>query len=304
MSISTEPQQPLPLVDFERPPVAAPRATTAEPILSVRLGKRITEGRWPAPLEPLRTATKRLAWLAVEAKLVRSPARYVLREVATSRRGVYALRSGSGRFSVRHRSGDIDILRKFYAYGYYDLPAEVDRRLRELRQDVRVVDLGANIGFFDVYLRDRLPVGHTICVEPDPANAAVLAGVRDANAADWELVRACASNRAGVAMFNTGRKNFSRISDDGDTAIPTIDVFPLLEQADLVKMNIEGSEWDILRDPRLAQTANVWIVEYHRIGNCDPDIHGEVVRLFERVGYTTRLAMKTHDNGLLWAWRA
>lgn len=277
---------------------------TAEPLRSVRIGRRVTTTRLPRQLEGLRSATKKLAWTAVEARMVSTPVRYALRELTSDRRGDYALRHGTSRFSVRHRSGDIDIFRKFYAYGYYDLPEEVTSGLGSLGRAVNVLDLGANIGFFEVFTRDRLPVGRVVCFEPDPANATVLEHVRDANGAAWEIVRACASNRPGSARFNTGRKNFSRIGSGGDTDIAVMDVFPRIAEADLVKMNIEGSEWDILHDPRLAQTSVSWIVEYHRIASPDPDIHGLVRRLFERAGYTVRLAAKTEDNGLVWAWRA
>ncbi len=273
-------------------------------IRSVRVGRRISSANWPRPLEGLRTATKKLAWTALEARLVSSPVRYALRELAVPQRGDYALRDGGGRFSVRHRSGDIDILRKFYAYGYYDLPEEVAARLRSLGRAVDVLDLGANIGFFEVFTRDRLPVGRVVCFEPDPANAAILERVRAANGADWEIVRACASNRDGSASFSTGRKNFSRIGSGGDTDIATVDVFGHIAEADLVKMNIEGSEWDILHDARLSGTSASWIVEYHRIANPEPEIHGLARRLFERAGYTVWLAATGENNGLLWAWKA
>jgi len=276
---------------------------TAQPLGSVRFGQRLTAARWPRRLEGLRAVAKKLAWTSVEARLVTSPVRYALSELTSRRRADYSLRNGSSRFSVRHRSGDVDIFRKFYAYGYYDLPDEVAESLLALGRPVNVLDLGANIGFFEVFTRDRLPIGRVVCFEPDPANGAVLQHVRSCNGAAWEIVPACASNRAGAVRFNTGRKNFSRIGDGGDLDIETVDVFPRIAEADLVKMNIEGSEWDILKDPRLAETAVSWIVEYHRIANPDPDIHQLVRTLFEDAGYTVRLSTMTEDNGLVWAWK-
>jgi FkbM family methyltransferase len=271
---------------------------------SVRAGRRISSARLPAQLEGLRGAAKKLAWTAVEASRVSTPTRYALGELAGRERGDYALRRGGGRFSVRHRSGDIDIFRKFYAYHYYDFPAEVVERLSALARPVNVLDLGANIGLFEVFTRDRLAVGRVVCFEPDPANAAVLERVRDANGAQWQIVRACASNHDGRARFDTGHKNFSRVSSDGDTDIPMLDVFPHIAEADLVKMNIEGCEWDVLHDARFPDASACWIVEYHRIANPDPEIHALGREVFERAGYTVRLAAKTRDNGLLWAWRA
>jgi FkbM family methyltransferase len=276
----------------------------AEPLRSVRVGRRVTSARWPRQLEGLRTATKKLAWTMVEARLVSTPVRYAVRELTAHRRGDYTLRSDGGSFSVRHRSGDVDIFRKFYAYGYYDLPEEVADRLQSLERPVNVLDLGANIGFFEVFTRGRLPVGRVVCFEPDPANAEMLERVRDANGADWEILRIGAANSSGTARFNTGQKNFSRIGSGGDTEIATLDVFPYIAQADLVKMNIEGSEWEVLDDARLADTSASWIVEYHRIANPEPDIHELATRLFERAGYTVRITARREENGLLWAWKA
>jgi len=276
---------------------------SAAALRSVRAGKRLSAARWPRRLEGARAAIKKLGWTAVEARQVSTPFRYVARELTSGRRADYALRGSGTRFSVRHRSGDIDIFRKFYGYGYYEPPAEVLAALRSLQRPVNVLDLGANIGFFEVFTRDRLPIGRVVCFEPDPANAGVLESVRTANGGEWEIVRACASNRDGSVRFNTGRKNFSRIGEAGDLEIATVDVFGRIAQADLVKMNIEGSEWDVLRDPRLAQTSVSWIVEYHRIASPEPDIHALSRSLFERAGYTVRLAAKTEDNGLLWAWK-
>ncbi len=128
--------------------------------------------------------------------------------------------------------------------------------------------------------------------------------VRDLNGADWEIVRACAANSDGVAMFKSGHHNFSRIERDGDFAVPTVDVFPYVGAADLVKMNIEGSEWEILEDPRLSETDCAWIVEYHRIRNPDEDITALATSLFQRAGYRTRVAMEHGGNGLIWAWKA
>ena len=280
-------------------------AWTAKPLRSVLIGRRITSARWPRQLEWLRAATKKLAWTAVEARQVDTPVRYALHELTSRRQGVYSLRDGGSRFVVRHRSGDTEIFRKFYGYGYYNLPDEVAGGLRSLKRPVNVLDLGANIGFFETFTRDRLPIGRVVCVEPDPYNGAVLEQTRAANGADWEIVAACASNRNGTATFSTGRKNLSRIASGGDASIATVDVFPYIAAADLVKMNIEGSEWEVLQDERLASTSVRWMVEYHHIASPDPDIHGLVKRLFADAGYSVRIASQSGDrNGLLWAWKA
>ncbi|MGI8713976.1 MAG: FkbM family methyltransferase [Solirubrobacteraceae bacterium] len=246
---------------------------------------------------------KKLVWTACEARLVGSPWRYAFRELVRPELADYSLRHGAGRISLRHQSGDIDIFRKFYVYGYYDWPPEVIAGLRQLGRPLNVLDLGANIGLFGVHTRAHLPIARVVSFEPDPANADVLDHVLAANGGDWENIRACAANHDGTAMFKSGAHNFSRIASEGDAAVPTVDVFPYVAGADLVKMNIEGSEWEILEDPRLKDTAAAWIVEYHRIRNPGSDITSLAQRSFERCGYRTRVATAHGGNGLLWAWK-
>jgi FkbM family methyltransferase len=272
--------------------------------LAVQVGRRLTSAQLPKPLATLRDAGKKVAWTAFEARQVTTPFRYTYRELLRPTTADYTLRDGGARFSVRHRSGDIDIFRKFYAYRYYEWPTAVKAQLRELGRPVNVVDLGSNIGFFQVHTRTQIPVGDVVCFEPDPGNSAVLEHVRDINGGGWQIVRACASNQEGTARFKTGHHNFSRIETDGDLEVPVQDVFPYLAGADLVKMNIEGSEWEILEDPRLADNASIWIVEYHRMRNPGSDIKALVRRLFQAAGFETHLAMSVEDNGLLWAWKS
>lgn len=284
--------------------MSTPSETTAAPLRGVRIGRQITSIPLPGLFDGPQRLAKRLAWTALEARRVRTPVRYAASELLTKQRGDYELRNGSGRFSVRHGTGDVHIFRKFYAYGYYDLPAEVSASLRSLGRGIRVLDLGANVGFFEVFTRSRLDIDSVVCFEPEPSNAAMLDRARTANGGDWQVVRACASNRDGRARFNTGRENFSRISNGGDTDIAMVDAMPYMAEADLIKMNIEGSEWDILLDERFKDVSASWIVEYHRISNPEPDFHALARRLFEQAGYTVKLAFTSENNGLLWAWRA
>jgi FkbM family methyltransferase len=272
--------------------------------LTVQVGRRLTSTPLPKPLATVRDAGKKAAWTAFEARQVTTPFRYAYRELLRPKTADYTLRTGGARFSVRHRSGDIDIFRKFYAYRYYEWPTMVTTRLRALGRPINVVDLGSNIGFFQVHTRTQIAVGDVVCFEPDPANSELLEHVRDINGGSWQVIRACASNQDGTALFKTGHHNFSRIESDGDLEVPVQDVFACLAGADLVKMNIEGSEWDILEDPRLAANASIWIVEYHRMRNPDSDITALVRRLFEAAGFETHLAMSVEDNGLLWAWKS
>jgi FkbM family methyltransferase len=280
-------------------PIATPHAG-----MTVRVGRWLNNARLPAALEAVRSGAKKLVWTAFEAHLVSTSLTYAYRElVRPPSLGDYEMRHSGARFSIRHRSGDVDIFRKFYAYRLYEWPPEVRARLAGLGRPVNILDLGANIGFFDLHAREQVAIGRVVAFEPDPANSAVFERVRNANRANWELVRACAANRDGVVSFRRGAHNFSRIDHDSDFTVPAVDVLPYIAQADIVKMNIEGSEWEILQDPRIAATDVVWIVEYHRIGNPEDDITSLVRKLFLRCGYATSVTVSHENNGLVWAWK-
>ena len=145
-----------------------------------------------------REAAKKLAWTALEARLVSTPLRYAFRELVHPTLADYSLRGG-GHIALRHRSGDVDIFRKFYAYRYYEWLADFDAEFRALARPVNGSStLGANDLLFEVHARNQLPIGSVVCFEPDPANADVLERVRDANGATWRVIRACASNRTAT----------------------------------------------------------------------------------------------------------
>ena len=52
--------------------------------------------------------------------------------------------------------------------------------------------------------------------------------------------------------------------DGSGKVVEAVDVFPLLADCDLIKIDIEGAEWEILQDPRFADLrASHVILEYH-----------------------------------------
>jgi hypothetical protein len=48
------------------------------------------------------------------------------------------------------------------------------------------------------------------------------------------------------------------------TTVPVRDVFPYMQECDLLKIDIEGGEWGLLADPRFASTsAKALVMEVH-----------------------------------------
>ncbi len=211
-----------------------------------------------------------------------------------------------GHIWVRHGTADVFTIAEVLARDDYAIPDEA-RALLPSRP--RIVDFGANIGIFGIRATRDLAPAVITSVEADPYNADVLRR----NAAnvpmgtDWRVIEAFAATTGGDAVdFAAGQFAESRSGGGGDRSVPTVDAFALMQDADLVKIDIEGAEWPILEDQRLSATnAAVVVLEYHQWG-CDEgeDPSTRCRELLSAAGFSWRDAGSTGDAfGTLWAWR-
>lgn len=215
--------------------------------------------------------------------------------------------------TVRCGTRDRDILREIFVDQAYAAPPEVDEILK-LPKEPRIVDLGANIGLFGLWMLSRWPSARIHSFEPDPDNLEIL----DRNIADarigsrWIVARACAAPADGRVHFLAGQQADSRTVYAADPTsdvleVPAVDVFPHLQNAELLKIDIEGGEWPLLADARFRDLGVPAIVLEEHAYNCPhPGESSETARrLLEGCGYTV---VETHRHpvgrGLLWAWRA
>jgi hypothetical protein len=80
-------------------------------------------------------------------------------------------------------------------------------------------------------------------------------------------------------------------------------VLPDLAESDLAKIDIEGSEWEILSDPRFGTVPAV-IVEYHPALCPGPDPRAEAMRLLEGAGYATEPVFHYETGiGAVWGYK-
>jgi FkbM family methyltransferase len=254
-----------------------------------------------------RPAIERVVQVSIQATTVREPIRFVFRELSASGRlSRYRLRSSGRLVLVRHNTADPLVLDEVFYTGHYDTPPEVATVLDGLGRPPRVVDLGANIGLFGVWALDRYPDAQIVAFEPDRANAAVARLCIEANAAaeQWRLVEAAAADRDGRVSFISGDYSRSRIGEGSDE-VEAVDIFPYLDDADFVKVDIEGGEWALLADPRFEKlAAPVLVLEYHCDQAPGPNPQADALAAVRRAGYETRVVAEFEPGqGLLWGWR-
>lgn len=247
---------------------------------------------------------ERIVATMLRATTVRGSVRFVARELSGRRSvNVYRLRDSGLVAVIRHGTPDVATLDEVFYQRQYQPPAVVADRLGATP---RIVDLGANIGLFALFVAAETPSARVTTIEADGANANVLRRTRELNGLDWEVVEAVAATQDGSVPFAGGLFSLSRVEDRSDLPhVPAVDAFAYLADADLAKIDIEGSEWDFLASPRLAAEGPLALVlEFHPHLAPPGDPERVVVRLLEEAGYRTgELHPTAPGHGIVWAWR-
>jgi FkbM family methyltransferase len=193
----------------------------------------------------------------------------------------------------------------------YAVPEAIRDALARDGRPIRLVDLGANVGFAARFLSTQLPVETIVAYEPVAANLAALSHNRDvdtrAGSPTWEVVPAAATTRSEGVRFAHGHSTAGRIVTDARDAavVPGRDVMPDLTDAVLLKMDIEGGEWPIMADERFARTGvRALVMEFHPWGCPASDPEAYACDLLESAGFTVHEVSATSDGiGTLWAYR-
>jgi FkbM family methyltransferase len=250
-------------------------------------------------------ATRAARRVAAASAILRPRTGFIAGEL---RGGVRRYRLASGRSVViRHRSRDLDVVVEVLGRrSPYEPPAALAPRLD---RPLRILDLGGNIGLFGAFALGRFDVVALRSFEPDPANAAVLQRTIALNdGAGWEMEAVAVSNAAGELRFLSAGSPDSRLAglDERAVAVPAVDLFGLDGDVDLLKIDIEGGEWALLGDPRLATLqAPVIVLEWHWRFAPGPDPHAAARAGLRAAGYqiVADEPEPATGIGLIWAAR-
>lgn len=127
---------------------------------------------------------------------------------------------------------------------------------RHCRPGMRVVDVGANLGYFSL-LASRLvgPAGKVVALEPNSENCRLLlSSLRLNGSTNVELFPVAADAAPGWAYYATHVGSNGGLVDDADllarfgTVVPTFRLDDLVdEKVDLLKMDVEGAEGRVVQ---------------------------------------------------------
>lgn len=184
---------------------------------------------------------------------------------------------------------------------------EMDELVSTLPNAPVVIDIGANVGFFDIQLLSKIEKATIYAYEPVPANVKTLQHTLQQNPRlrqsiqlfsmavtgkpidQLELfIEAEHKSQVVASVFSTFHENNGR-----KIVVPCVTLTDIIEKnsldvIDLLKMDCEGSEYDIIynTNPELIRRAKKMAIEVHNL-----DEHLNNIDAFDRyiqsLGYTT-----------------
>jgi FkbM family methyltransferase len=170
------------------------------------------------------------------------------------------------------------------------------------RPPLNIIDLAANIGIFSLWARHCFPEAVIHCYEPNPDlwsfSKANLEGL-DVDA--YPTAVASQTGMASLVAYHDSRCSQVKLDKFGEVNLESIKT--VLERAgqpvDLLKIDIEGGEWDLLLndDDRLLQSVGRVVLEYH-----ETDDHGlsSLTEAATRHGFRVERIFRNDRFGIAW----
>jgi FkbM family methyltransferase len=215
------------------------------------------------------------------------------------------------RLEVRLKTGTRILLRPLPAEDYgaargvfvvrdYDDPRKSARPVR------RIVDLGANIGCSCLFWFREYPECRVEAFEPHATHLEMLReNLRRNGLENRVLVHPAAAGVRQGSIFLSDQGMSSRVSPEersGDQRVPVMDFFDAVgdRPIDLLKIDIEGSEYVLLADARFPMLqVHTLVLEWHPTTEYPGDSGGMWCRQrLAAAGYNVE-----EHKALLWGWR-
>lgn len=184
---------------------------------------------------------------------------------------------------------------------------EIDSLVHDLPATPVVIDIGANVGFFDIQLLSKIKNATIYAYEPIPANVKMLQNTLQQNPRLGQSIRLFAMAVTGLPLNKlelfaeadeTSQVVASVISgfhenNSRKITVPCVTLTDIIQKNDLqaidfLKMDCEGSEYDIMYNtaPALIQRIKKMMIEVH-----DLDKDRNNINVFNR--YVQELGYKT-----------
>jgi FkbM family methyltransferase len=167
-----------------------------------------------------------------------------------------------------------------------------------------IVDFGANVGLSSLRLMQAFPKALVIAFEPHGSHAShAAANWRLNGVADRVTLHRAAAGASARTAILTDRGSGSTVAESGEgLKVEILDVFPILRgrALDLVKIDIEGGEYELLDDDRFGELdIGAIVMEWHEHGSG----RGLVwcLNRLEQLGFSPEPFAAQGSHGMIWA---
>jgi len=171
------------------------------------------------------------------------------------------------------------------------------------KNDSVIIDIGANEGFYTLKIKEILPKSKIIAVEPDPIAFKILRkNVESNKLKNIKITNKAVASKTGKIIFETvkGRTTVSatkvyekyrkkyelkKIMVDSITLDDLCKEFNI-EKIDLLKIDVEGSEFDVLKGSKnILLNVEKSVVEYHKAQKTEKPVIKLMVKNNFRVAF-------------------
>lgn len=185
---------------------------------------------------------------------------------------------------------------------------EIDSLVKKLPSNPVVIDVGANAGFFNILLFSKIHKARVLAYEPMPSNIhffkeaidknPILQSIKLYQAAvtgePKEYIELFTEDTEGNTVVSSVFSNFNQLNNKKvrveARSLTSIIEENGLHQVDLLKLDCEGSEYDIIynTEPSVLTKAKMMVIEVHQI---DSDRHNldALDRYLASIGYKNKI---------------
>jgi FkbM family methyltransferase len=249
-------------------------------------------------------------------KHINNPGEYIFRKSKRKKRDLQFI-TKPNRFLFNVPESLYQVFKEIFMVDVY----EIDQLVAELSPSPTVIDIGANAGFFDIQLLSKISGATIYAYEPLPSNAAYVNGLMNSNPnikkyLNFNQFAVTGLPKSGLDLYIAGNEEnqvVASVFDNFDKrntkkiTIPSITFTEIIErigltEIDLLKMDCEGSEYDILYNTPAShiQVIKQMVIEVHDLDQDKNNIY-YLNQYLQGLGYETKYEP---INGFCYAFEA
>lgn len=188
----------------------------------------------------------------------------------------------------------------------------------KLHENPTILDIGANVGYFSLYMLFHYPKARVYAFEPMPNNYAKIleykehyrfSGLHAINKAVTDDNAGITINYSDKDTFTTVASVYSHSSNAKQLEVESVNLETVLnhykiDKVDFLKMDCEGSEFAILyaASPSVLKRIKAMAVETHQGDKKDENL-AALAAFLQKNGFSIKISKEKGETDYVWAWQ-